>query len=122
MQDYVTFETAVKLKEAGFPQPEIRFSQMFYVAFIDIEEIGRYVYITCVWDSDSPCLATNPIFAPRATDIMLHLPNLFQLASMNDGGMWAVLPPAHMEDEVLDEYSTNAAEAAAQMWLKLNQK
>ena len=110
MIDYVTFETALKLKGAGFSQP-IKTN----TGNVTYRNVGKRV------------------FAPRATDIMLHLPDGCQLQmeiethGRESKPMWYVFPPDHWGykhngKQVFPEGNENPAEAAAQMWLKLNQK
>ena len=130
MQDYVSFETAVKLKEAAFPQPErLVFGQMYYVRHIT--ESGRPVYYLTVIQDDNECLAYKPIFAPRVTDILLHLPEGCELQIETQHGepnpMWYMFPPSDWvyENEgkyIAPEGNENPAEAAAQMWIKLKEQ
>jgi len=56
----VTFETAKRLKEAGFPQPEPEFGQVWYSPNGAI----RVIYIKTY----------DLVFAPSATDILKEIP------------------------------------------------
>ena len=130
MQDYVTFETALKLKEAGFPQPNIiSIGQMTYyydcpTAFVCDETQGYE-------------LGRSDVFAPRATDIMLQLPfnlymqydsehEIFAISELNlfkgnIGISYISEEDGFLTGITVSEYE-NAAECAAEVWLKLNQK
>lgn len=86
----VTFETAIALKDAGFPQPERAPGQFWYnqkgllhVVFIEGGE-GRC--FLSVDDGDAwPCVDEGYIFAPQAHDILEQLPEGWIL-SLNEKG------------------------------------
>lgn len=132
MQDFVTFETAIKLKEAGFPQPErLEFGQVFYPRIMASPDRVSY--------SDEPGISTKinsvdfftqDVFAPRLTDIMPLIGD-DHIVMYCDG--WVIMKEVDSDfsNEYFDYALTvipfsdsyeNPAEAAAQMWLKLNQK
>lgn len=65
--NYVTYETAVLLKEVGFPQPEPEFGQVWFSADRSPFVVGGF---------DTPRFYDDLVFAPTATDIMRALPGL----------------------------------------------
>ena len=106
----VSFETAKKLKEAGFPQPE-----MDIVAGISFWPEGTFFY-----DGDSlqvsGCIswAEHHIYAPTATEL---LPEDWLL--MREGPNWIC---QHFEDSHKYVIDDNPAETAALAWLYVNKK
>ena len=132
MKNVVTFETAKRLKEAGFPQPEPGLGQFWYNG--DSTDLG--VLCNCIsanWkftyssvgekydgtDGNYTDDMLGCIFAPSATDI---LPDLIchDLGYYNDGDkeIW-ILFGLNMEEIAQND---NPAEAAAAAWLHLNEK
>lgn len=124
MKDIVTFETAVRLKEAGFPQPAPEAGQFWYgknreVGYIFYHErlallSGDIVY----FDAPEKC-----VFAPTATDILREMPgcilaveNLYKETAIV-GVYYEVLKTGRL----LSDHG-NPAEAVAEAWLKLNEK
>lgn len=97
MFNYVTFETAKKLKEAGFPQPEpFPVGQVWYCL----------VYGT--WFPLPQMRGSNSIYAPTATELLL------------DG--WSLVREridycAAKDGVRFTEWVTSPAEAAASAWL-----
>lgn len=95
MKNVVTFETARKLKDAGFPQPEAEFGQVWYrPEYIDN---SNTILVTGQWDEGpygigdmgqqySPYnLAWHElVFAPTATDILEYLPHSLGLRFHSD--------------------------------------
>ncbi len=83
MKNVVTFETARALKEAGFPQPEPEYLQVWYEEFNPFVEgwsredsrhiigIGRFE----IWHEDFDM--SEYYFAPTATEILRELHNHF---------------------------------------------
>ena len=120
MKDIVTLETALRLRDAGFPQPTPEFGQewynreygLFVVGFID----APYARATIIYNNRPSVFSKNIPnfsgcdFAPTATDILRELGPLFDL-SCDCGEFWC-----------RDEKDWNPAEAAAEAWLKLNPK
>jgi len=98
--DVVSKETAIKLKNAGFPQPK------FY-------QIGAVCYNTCggPWASTRPAQVYDEpvVFAPTATDILEEMP---YATLLYDGEYWACNFEGH---ETV--YRDSAAEACAQCWI-----
>ncbi len=122
MKDIVTFETAVRLKEAGFPQP---FPQAGMFGYNDAGYLfvkthdghtsnNRYGSVLLNGGNDNITLSKNDfkfvVFAPTATDILRELGPLFDL-SYDCAEFWCG-----------DKKGWNPAEAAAEAWLKLNDK
>lgn len=95
MKDICTFETAVKLKEAGFPQPDPEVGQVWYndlyplmiIEWVDcsfrleaLEHGPEYSHEILDWFADDPKNSSpnfsgeasvfSPIYAPTATDIL----------------------------------------------------
>lgn len=115
---HVTFETARKLKDADFPQPEPMPGQVWYadnslkvfVSKVNAGSISGHSEYPCARIEDT--ITAVDIFAPTATDIMQHLPG-WCLSFEN--GIWVCRLE---EDEfVLAEFrSSNPAEAAAEAW------
>jgi len=110
-----SFETAVRLKESGFPQPTPEAGQFWYnpngILFVvylvheivELYEIGRRnPSIGHYWEDWT--------FAPTATDILRELGPLFDL-SYDCAEFWCG-----------DKKGWNPAEAAAEAWIKLNPK
>lgn len=121
--DIVSFETAKKLKEAGFPQPE-------YIALgFGYTDNGTRFYIE---ECRFPMGGVNGMyFAPTATDIMREIYNHFEempgysveiiLFPRDDGYQIRIfedLPFDAMKPVV--KFGKIAAGAAALAWLELN--
>jgi hypothetical protein len=124
----VTFDTALKLMEAGFPQPiedEVNTGRFWYQADGDMICYGFSV-------ADYGEMATNKgcIFAPSATDILNELPgHKFALSkyTMKRKSYWACNESWIFPDERIRAYTTpigveNPAEACALAWLEKNKK
>lgn len=89
MKNTVTFETAVRLKEAGFPQPVPDFGQTWLAEKETIILGGKSKAFPtrrlCVSDGSSDLVFTdewiseNMVFAPTATDILAELPDFFYI-------------------------------------------
>ena len=133
--NHVTFETALVLKAAGFPQPTTYVGCSGY----DISGKGRLLFIheayghrvgyVRVGDPGAAITSIEKvdetfIFAPTATDIIKELGRDFSLSYMN--GEWFVLKstgdflPISSEPSVWKHIIS--AEAAAMAWLALNKK
>jgi len=129
--NHVTFETAVRLKEAGFPQPEPEERQFWY-SQQGITHVCRYI-----WRSTRGLMETPPrfagigthdpllgtmkwqekYFAPTATDILPHLENILFFWG---GQKWVCEQDLPFDDSSFEH--ENPAEAAAQLYLKLYEK
>ena len=112
--DHVTFATAILLKDAGFQQPAPAPGQFWYNKYEDIICWGHTV------DSWGEPYEDATTFAPTATDILREL-NFHHLRPLF-GHKWAI----HNHYELGDSFeictNENPAEAAAEAWLKLNEK
>lgn len=136
MKDIVIFETAVRLKEAGFPQPTPEFGQewynpeygLFVVGFID----APYARATIIYNNKSCVFSKNLpnfsdcVFAPTATDILRELSSDCVLGTKKLGGWicgsWRLISSDHMKFFVAGMHDEAPAEAPAEAWLKLNEK
>lgn len=103
----VTFETAKRLKESGFPQPD-RFGQ--WQAFYKLSGDERRAFIT------EPRMEIET-FAPSATDILKELGDDYCLHS-NDG-KWSC--SVYEIDSFQSKYDS-PSEACAAAWLSIHEK
>ncbi len=127
MKNIVSFETARRLKEAGFPQPEPEVGQVwvepegiaYVIALIrDTEFWGRYMNHVDRIDECDISEIKNDAFCPTATDILLDMPDGYRLTRVNRGMFLCT------EEEPLlgtDGCKVNPAEAAALAWFKLHE-
>lgn len=120
MKHIVSFETAKALKAAGYPQPEFETGQLWYNwngglfmtsplanRFFNLESGGIWFIV----------LDSNVCFyAPSATEIMEHERMDFCVCKCFGSGLWV----CRVVDESLAYIKENHAEAAAELWLKLN--
>lgn len=130
----VTFETAKKLKEAGFPQPEYKTGQVWYgTAGLTTQIVGT------TYGKDSPeffnphTAVTQTIshhfdftFAPSATDILKELGRTFNLyydsmPNAENPSLWTCFCDGLFVC-VDPQYHENPAEACAASWLQKNEK
>jgi hypothetical protein len=152
MKNIVTFETAKRLKDAGFAQPNPATGQFWYRGSVRIfkgpalnQEIfgaGAFVVnqmnskidhaLMCGLDGcydqdwwDVSVLTDKYIFAPTATDI-LSLPEMKDVAIRQSFfvGKWVAWIPSDFpsENDEIEATQTNPAEACAEAWLKINEK
>lgn len=135
--DFVSFETAVKLKDAGFPQHDPEQGHAWYVLFNSSE--GPKSFIKFVIDDiriagpgpetaqrTSDINSASAVFAPTATDILRELGSNFDLSHIEnpkterwcciERGEWDQVTP--IEHYMLD----NPAEACAAAWLAIHEK
>lgn len=136
MENYVTPETAKKMKEAGFPQPEPRPGQMWFSAFHEIpsivshrtDRVGEFMLAPISRVDWSHIFFAGPIignaeniFMPTVADILRELPNkvlfwrnddLFVcgVQMVDDGDYYAI-----RFNEVYK--NVNPAESVAEVWL-----
>ena len=68
MQDFTTYETSLKLREAGFPQPPHEFGQVWWLERANGEVYPDVLPLGFEFDQ-----AQNPVFAPRVTDILKQI-------------------------------------------------
>lgn len=124
--NHVTFETALKLKEAGFPQPMPEYGQSWYHIGVDRPFMVIRVdgVIMAMGDAASlsekyPLLRTDVLpskyaFAPTAIDILAELGWYYDI-SYNDIStqLWHVTT-----QNITKKRHKNPAEAAAFVWLE----
>jgi hypothetical protein len=125
MNNTVTFETAKRLKEAAFPQPEqILFGQHYYDdegrLGIVISDNDDYLAVK-FWGALSTYVSTEfdlsgCFFAPTATDILRELGKDYELSFFEES--WFVCEDSFAPCTEHD----NPAEACALAWLKLHEK
>jgi len=111
----VTFETAKRLKEAGFPNPEILNNRFWFITdhekplFVEYSEN----ILECIR------MKFNPIFAPSATDILKELGSEWALKCT----MFNIWVCYHSFNVEALKYANNSpAEACAAAWLAKNEK
>lgn len=138
MKDVVDFETAKRLRDAGFPQPgypipdpvDVMGRVMYdadgdkFMCFWQEEDGGGVISLTPFMNNKQDC--KNPlVFAPTATDILRELPEdnyigfesghfvIKEFMWFGDAGyeFTDVVPPCD-----------NPAEGLAKRWLRLNEK
>jgi len=118
----VSFETAVKLLNAGFPQPELGSAQFWYVRSDPEDEYEIAVMIRARGLQERILTRyTDRFFAPTATDILLELGLQFNLTvdRCNSVDGWSCV------DESEDGryfFRQNPAEACALAWLEADKK
>ena len=141
MKNTVSFETARRLKEAGFPQPEPEAGQFWYIDKLGIlgEKYPPYIvnfagvydiYFSSVGVPYSErahvgnrlkkeMFKQAGIFAPTATDILMELPSKWSLRHYDLEGEPVFSCAARGNDLYMN---ANPAEAAAFVWLAINEK
>lgn len=145
MKNIVTFDTARRLKEAGFPQPEPEAGQFWYtvdrkLAIIthSVEHnLGFTVFngLHEVWYAESVEIFNDVPFAPAATDILtatakLVHPNLIRvdISTYSSDNSCEIQEPQFFiysfpySKIAGHQFYDNPAEAAALAWLALNEK
>ncbi len=135
MKDIVTFEKAVRLKEAGFPQPKPDFGQvwhnpdfgLFVVGgkwFADNREYKIFYPGTGKTVLKSEARFLECAFAPTATDILRQMPNFFYIRKYKYGtDVFSVFNEKTDDSDIQIAHGVNEnpAEAVAEAWLKLNE-
>lgn len=136
MNNVTTFETAARLKAAGFPQPEIKVGQFWYAEPAykggSLEHVPLCVVVE-MYSTRKPLLrrltcehmtgevAGSPqCFAPTATDILRELGSDFNTKFTN-GHFFVGTYDVDFGNNY-DTKHTNHAEALAKKWLSLNEK
>jgi len=131
MKDIVSFETAKRLRDAGFPQPEFATGQIWYNLYAAASFIGRK---DCDNRGNTTFFCTSlrtgttdeirlikdvAIFAATAADILRELGEAYSLTICG--------PFFRVEQMKADEYfvvaywqDENPAEACAKAWLEKN--
>lgn len=115
--NHVTQNTALELRDAGFPQPEFEIAQFWYVYFPNqnawhlcpAEKAFKYF-----GEMRKTSDLTDMVYAPTATEL---LPNGWYLC--RDGSEFGAMnsPCSHYGKRI---YNDNPAEAAAAAWLYEN--
>lgn len=129
---HVTFETATRLREARFPQPEPKAGQFWYINIYEGGTAEHRALCICVLDSrrnlnlvnfnpvqDAPTylpLYNDRVFTPSLEDITDLLPSGFVL-EMWDGRHSCKIDT---DQNLIQTKADNFAEAAAMAWLSLN--
>lgn len=125
----ISYETAKRLKQAGFPQPEPAFGQVWYEL-----HVSRYVIsstnngISGGWEDgetfeDAPFSSMNAdIFAPTATDILKELWFRFELTYAAHGKFFIKEWKDLIDKPAIIQQSDDPAEAAALAWLQIHEK
>jgi len=108
----VTYETAKRLKDAGFAQPKGVFGQMFGFIHPDTCQIHKAIVGSAMYHMSA---MHDLIFMPCATDILKELPEYSML--MHDGDGWAC-----NVDGNGSLFRNNPAEACAAAWLAIHEK
>jgi hypothetical protein len=105
MRDYTTFETSLRLREAGFPQPEKEFGQVWYrVKNGEPVLVGQGLFH---FDKTYEDL----VFAPRITDLFLDIEKGSSEASYRNTRPWKFI------EKAFDYYLTaNAAGGFEVRW------
>lgn len=126
--DIVTFETAKRLKAAGFPQPVPEFGQVWYdlqmspLTICNLRPIGFILPISkTTWFSMS-CdedLVKHLAFAPTATDILNHSGERLAIFTPMEGGGFIC---GKMSGDTTTFEHTNPAEAAALAYLAIHER
>lgn len=137
MKDIVTFETAVRLKEAGFPQPVPEAGQWWYNPDFGPFLVGKLWMVDGrlrnIFYPDTGKVVNKQIrlfpdcvFAPTATDILRESPNYYYIRKYrydteNRFSIFCELQEGDLT-QIAKGVDINPAEAAAEAWLKLNDK
>lgn len=130
MKDIVNYETAVRMKKAGFPQPSPEPGQIWYDPDFGPFFVGRRSYIDGrdrnIFYPETGKAFDKPeadftayAFAPTATDILRGL--IFHHLRPLMGHRWAIHNYYELGDSVEISTNENPAEAAAEAWLNMNE-
>ena len=130
---HVTFDTAKRLKEAGFPQPMPQAGQFLYGAnskelfvilqYSDVDDIltlagvGHHARMMEKWSWAKGAF----VFAPTATDILEQIPTKY-VRWNKPKNVWQCGETDYMGPHFCEVHQTNPAEACALAWLKLSTK
>jgi hypothetical protein len=121
----VLFETAVKLRDAGFRQPEPSQGQIWWrgkdwFVLISYNCEGSIGFYNDGISGSIEALGENPFaaFAPTAIDILQELGYNFSLSCLSDGTWFC----DNQEDKTDAWQHENPAEACALAWLEVNKK
>lgn len=131
MKDIITYKTAVRLKNAGFPQPEPEAGQLWYLQsgiiawvakkrpfdqFLLCDELGEpFIAMYLVFGEDL-------VFAPTATDIFRKLPRYSSIQMVEYEGSAMPVCEAIINNAYQSFIEESIIESAAAAWLKTNEK
>lgn len=127
--DIVTFETAVKLKEAGFVQPTTGKGQFWYsnadLPFFVTGRLGMHFYGLFVGIGGMSLRhemkeVVRMTFAPTSTDILKESKGVLELRTSKHHAWICSFNKMYFEHHPI--MRDTPAEAAAEAWLKLNTK
>lgn len=125
--NFVTAETAARLKAAGFPQPEPQAGQVWY------SEIGN-PFIIANAEGEIVCgvflnrnmhgfvdnFGNRATFAPGVADLLRELGLEYDISTIGDQ---YIVIRRNEKDEILKDWvNDNPAEALAAAWLELREK
>lgn len=131
--NHVTFETARRLKEAGFPQPAPDLGQVWYYnggGFLQVVEFDNEQNMPIIYAFGSAYYERRPywnqlIFACAATDILKELPGYYlirygphDMPNLPMGFAFGCINPSRNTSWNDD----NPAEACALAWLAIHEK
>ena len=139
MKNVASSETAVKLKEAGFPQPDIQIGQAWYNDFkepsviVQRDHEFKTQWAGCHLGTGATGnmfkaseIKENCCFAPTATDILRELPDKVLFWRVGDVFVCGVQMESEEGYDVIKFEAAykheNPAEACALAWLKMNKK
>jgi len=127
--NYVTFETAKRLKAAGFPEPmpEVAFGQLWYYydgrPYLLITETGGSPYFFIGPTANSGRFGDDQMrgmyFAPTATDVFQKISGPYWMEYHEWDKSFRIYGNA--EAELVSSHE-NPAEAAAHAWLSIHEK
>lgn len=123
MKNTVSFETAKRIFETGFPQPEtVQEGQFWYSCIVRKTRERELRYInqfdrTGILPTEF--FACYPYFAPTATDILAQLPSNANISKPFNAELWLCVYGENEDDWT---ESDNPAEAAALAWLEIHEK
>lgn len=138
MRNHVTFETSVRLKEAGFPQPVPEEGQLWYNP--KTERLCIILFNRAKWSfrvsyfgsasNKGGYLKDNFMFAPTAADILRELGMSYWQRFHEEDGVFHVFSDKYWEDSFGDTVGAfvetsrhqNPAEAAAQAFINLKSR
>lgn len=125
MKTTVTFETAIALRDAGFPQPEPAFGQFWYDAGAGVWVVGESGLLVFrslssraeidIADMDM----SGIVFAPQAHDILAELESDFDISCLQDKN-WMVICRNAADQPISYFTEPNPHEAAAKAYLQLH--
>lgn len=139
MKNIVSFETAKRLKDAGFPQPEFDTGQFWYNQYKAITFVGRWEVPDGGVDKSFCCMSVSsgrtdkivPVkhdafFAPTATDILEQLTDhvaFYYVVGLSEARRcWQCIGFSIFDHPEKYWFAENPAEAAALAWLEINEK